>query len=100
MVTELLIGAAVVLFILGVIISAAEEDDGSGGSTSTSKARGTVNFFNESGGYGYIETTAAQEDVFFHMDNIRGPDLREGQQVAFEIVPSDKGPRAQNIDRL
>ncbi|PSQ33217.1 cold-shock protein [Halobacteriales archaeon SW_10_68_16] len=63
-------------------------------------AKGTVDFFKESGGYGFIETDDADEDVFFHMEDIGGPDLEEGQEVEFDIVEAEKGPRAENLTRL
>jgi CspA family cold shock protein len=63
-------------------------------------ATGTVEFFNDTGGYGFIETEDSDEDVFFHMEDVGGPDLEEGQEVAFEITQSDKGPRAKNLVRL
>jgi len=40
-------------------------------------AKGTVDFFNDTGGYGFIETEDADDDVFFHMEDIGGPDLRK-----------------------
>jgi CspA family cold shock protein len=61
---------------------------------------GTVVFFNDTGGYGFIETEASEDDVFFHMEDVGGPDLEEGQEVEFEITQSDKGPRAENLTRL
>ena len=63
-------------------------------------ATGTVDFFNDTGGYGFIETDEADEDVFFHMEDIGGPDLEEGEEVEFEIVEADKGPRAKELTRL
>jgi len=63
-------------------------------------AQGVVDFFKESGGYGFIETEDADEDVFFHMEDIGGPDLEEGQEVEFEIEQAEKGPRAKNLTRL
>mgnify|MGYP002760167122 FL=1 len=63
-------------------------------------AQGTVDFFNDTGGYGFISTEDADEDVFFHMEDIGGPDLEEGQDLEFEIVQADKGPRAKNVERL
>ncbi len=63
-------------------------------------AQGVVDFFKESGGYGFIESDDADEDVFFHMEDIGGPDLEEGQEVEFEIEQADKGPRATNLERL
>ncbi len=63
-------------------------------------ANGTVDFFNDTGGYGFISTEDADEDVFFHMEDIGGPDLEEGQEVEFDIEQADKGPRATNLERL
>jgi CspA family cold shock protein len=63
-------------------------------------ATGTVDFFNDTGGYGFIDSEDADEDVFFHMEDIGGPDLEEGQEVEFDIVQADKGPRAENLKRL
>jgi len=45
-------------------------------------------------------TKDADEDVFFHMEDIGGPDLEEGQEVEFDIEQADKGPRATNLQRL
>ncbi|QCJ48114.1 MULTISPECIES: cold-shock protein [Haloprofundus] len=63
-------------------------------------ATGTVVFFNDTGGYGFIETDDSEEDVFFHMEDVDGPDLEEGQEVEFEIEAAEKGPRAVNLERL
>ncbi len=63
-------------------------------------AKGTVTFFNDTGGYGFIETDDADDDVFFHMEDVGGPDLEEGQEVEFDIEQADKGPRATNLERL
>ena len=63
-------------------------------------ATGKVDFFNDTGGYGFIESDDADEDVFFHMEDVGGPDLEEGQEVEFEIEEADKGPRAKNLTRL
>ncbi len=60
---------------------------------------GTVDFFNDTGGYGFIETDDSDDDVFFHMEDVGGPDLEEGTDVEFEIEQADKGPRATNLVR-
>ncbi len=62
-------------------------------------ATGTVDFFNDTGGYGFVETQAADEDVFFHMEDVGGPDLKEGQKVGFDVHWTEKGPRATNLVR-
>jgi len=62
-------------------------------------ANGKVDFFNDTGGYGFIETEDADEDVFFHMEDVGGPDLEEGQDVEFDIEQAPKGPRATNLQR-
>lgn len=64
------------------------------------EARGTVDFFNDTGGYGFIESDQVDEDVFFHMESIEGPDLKEGQSVAFDIERAAKGPRASGLRRV
>jgi len=63
-------------------------------------ASGKVDFFNDTGGYGFIESDDADEDVFFHMEDVGGPDLEEGQEVEFDIEDAPKGPRAKNLERL
>jgi CspA family cold shock protein len=63
-------------------------------------ATGTVEFFNEQKGYGFIETEEADDDVFFHMEDVGGPDLEEGQEVEFDIEEAEKGPRATSVKRV
>ncbi|MFB6133275.1 MAG: cold-shock protein [Halanaeroarchaeum sp.] len=62
-------------------------------------AKGTVDFFHDRKGYGFIATDDADDDVFFHMEDIEGPDLEEGQDVEFDIDDAPKGPRATNLSR-
>ncbi|GAA0666863.1 cold-shock protein [Natronoarchaeum mannanilyticum] len=63
-------------------------------------AKGNVDFFNDTGGYGFIETDEEDDDVFFHMEDVGGEDLEEGQEVEFSIEQAPKGPRATNLTRL
>mgnify|MGYP000288807143 CR=1 FL=1 len=63
-------------------------------------ARGTVVFFNDSGGYGFIETDEAEDDVFVHMADVGGPDLEEGEDVTFDVEESEDGLRATNVERV
>jgi CspA family cold shock protein len=64
-------------------------------------AQGTVKWFNESKGYGFI-TADEGKDVFVHYSAIVGDGfktLNEGQKVAFEIVNGEKGPQAANVSK-
>ncbi len=62
-------------------------------------ANGKVDFFNDTGGYGFIDTEDADEDVFFHMEDVGGEDLTEGTEIDFDIEDAPKGPRATNVVR-
>ncbi|MDR1376898.1 MAG: cold-shock protein [Synergistaceae bacterium] len=65
-------------------------------------AQGTVKWFNESKGYGFI-TADEGKDVFVHYSAIMGDGfktLAEGQKVSFEIVNGEKGPQASNVSRV
>lgn len=62
-------------------------------------ATGTVKFFNNEKGFGFI-TVEGRDDVFVHYSNIAGDgfkSLEEGQQVDFEIGPGRKGDEALNV---
>jgi CspA family cold shock protein len=59
---------------------------------------GTVKWFNDAKGYGFIETE--QGDVFVHYSAIRSEghrSLSQGQKVQLDIVTSPKGPQASNV---
>ena len=63
---------------------------------------GTVKWFNESKGFGFIEQEAGP-DVFAHYSNISDTGfktLAEGQKVEFTITEGQKGPQAENIVAL
>ena len=61
---------------------------------------GKVDFFHDRKGYGFIVSDDSDEDVFFHMDDVDGPDLNEGDEVEFDLESSPKGPRAANVQRV
>ena len=63
-------------------------------------ARGTVKWFNDSKGFGFIEQEGGGEDVFVHHSAIEAEgyrSLKEGQMVEFEITKEQKGLRAANV---
>lgn len=65
--------------------------------------RGKVKWFNESKGYGFIEREDGSGDVFVHYSSISGDGfktLAEGDVVEFEVVSSDRGPKASNVMKV
>jgi len=58
--------------------------------------QGTVKFFNESKGFGFI-TTDSGEDVFVHISALDGLTINEGDSVTFEIVDGKRGKAASDI---
>ncbi len=61
---------------------------------------GTVKWFNEAKGYGFIKPDDDSKDVFVHYSAITGEGfktLREGQSVSFEIQDTPKGPAAADV---
>ena len=64
---------------------------------------GTVKWFNAGKGYGFIERDNGEGDVFVHYSAINGAGFKtldEGQRVTFDVVESDKGPQAQDVEAL
>jgi CspA family cold shock protein len=65
-------------------------------------ARGTVKWFNDQKGYGFISAEGNQ-DVFVHHSSIEGRGFRtlhEGEDVEFEITRSDRGEEAANVHKI
>jgi CspA family cold shock protein len=63
---------------------------------------GTVKWFNDSKGFGFIEREQG-EDVFVHFSSIRGTGfktLAEGQKVEFIVTEGQKGPQAQDVTAI
>ncbi|MBU0681318.1 MAG: cold-shock protein [Proteobacteria bacterium] len=65
-------------------------------------AEGTVKWFNESKGIGFIEQKEGK-DVFVHFSAIKAEgfkSLKEGEKVSFDIVDGPKGPSAANVQKI
>jgi cold shock protein len=63
-------------------------------------ATGTVKWFNDAKGYGFLTQDGGGEDVFCHFSAIQADgfkSLAEGQKVEFEIARGPKGLQAQNV---
>jgi CspA family cold shock protein len=61
---------------------------------------GTVKWFDNAKGYGFIQRSSGQDDVFVHFRQIQGDGyktLQEGQQVQFSVVQGQKGLQAENV---
>ncbi len=62
--------------------------------------KGTVKWYSEAKGYGFIEQADGGKDVFVHFSSIQSEDvkgLNEGQAVEFEIVEEPRGLKAANL---
>ena len=64
---------------------------------------GTVKWFNDAKGFGFITLEDGQSDCFVHHTAIQGEgfkSLTEGERVQFDLVQGQKGPAAENVVRL
>ena len=65
-------------------------------------AKGTVKWFSDKKGFGFIEQEEGQ-DIFVHYTSINMPGFRslsEGDQVSFDVEESERGPVAKNVNKL
>ncbi|MDE2772942.1 MAG: cold-shock protein [Gemmatimonadota bacterium] len=64
------------------------------------RTKGTVKWFNDSKGFGFITPEDGSKDCFVHFSAIQGTGFRtlaEGAKVEFDVVQGQKGPAAENV---
>lgn len=67
------------------------------------RTQGTVKWFNDSKGFGFISRENGEKDCFVHHSAIQGngfKSLQEGQRVEFDVVQGNKGPAAENVTKI
>ena len=67
------------------------------------RTTGTVKWFNDSKGFGFITRDDGQKDCFVHHSAIDGQGfktLAEGERVEFDVVQGAKGPAAENVTKV
>lgn len=57
---------------------------------------GTVKFFNETKGFGFITPNDGSEDIFVHVSGLQG-EIKEGDKVTYEVGEGRKGTAAVNV---
>ncbi|PPK87260.1 putative cold-shock DNA-binding protein [Neolewinella xylanilytica] len=60
-------------------------------------SNGTVKFFNQTKGFGFIAPDDGGKDVFVHANDLNGATLNEGDKVTYEVEEGKKGLNAVNV---
>ncbi|MDP2479128.1 MAG: cold-shock protein [Candidatus Palauibacterales bacterium] len=67
------------------------------------RTTGTVKWFNDQKGFGFITLDGGEKDCFVHFSAIQGDgfkSLAEGERVEFDVVQGQKGPAAENVTKI
>lgn len=59
---------------------------------------GTIKFFNDSKGFGFITDTASDKEYFVHITALNGQEVKEGDEVTFEVQETPRGLNAVNVN--
>jgi len=79
------------------------QDNATKGEIKYMRVTGTVKWFNDEKGFGFITRDDGEKDVFCHHSAIQGEgfkSLAEGAKVEFDVVDGQKGPAAENVVNL
>jgi CspA family cold shock protein len=64
--------------------------------------KGTVKWFNDAKGYGFLRADGQDEDIFVHYSSVQAEgyrSLNEGEVVTFDLIKGPKGMKAENVAR-
>lgn len=61
---------------------------------------GTVRFYNEEKGFGYITPDSGEKDLFVHISGIESGVIRDGDRVQYQVEQGKRGPCAVSVKRL
>ena len=63
-------------------------------------SQGTVKFFNQTKGFGFIAPDDGGKDIFVHANDLNGATITEGDKVTYEVEESRKGLNAVNVEHV